>query len=232
MSRLKKILIIILFLIITFVIVYSYLSIRKTPEKIQYGMSFNTLYATELGLDWKEVYDAILKDLKIKHFRLAVHWNLIEPQDDQWDFSAIDYQIEEAQKHNADIILAIGRRLPRWPECHVPDWAKDMTWDEQKKEIRDYLKVIVDRYKKYDNIKYWQVENEPFLEVFATEHCGNLDVDFLDEEIALVKSLDNSRPILVTDSGNLGTWASPYRRGDSFGTSVYVYLWNEKNRTI
>ena len=42
----------------------------------------------------------------------------------------------------------------------------------------------------------------------------------------MVRSLDNSRPILVTDSGNLGTWTGPYKRGDAFGTSVYVHFWN------
>jgi hypothetical protein len=42
----------------------------------------------------------------------------------------------------------------------------------------------------------------------------------------LVKELDPTRPILVTDSGNLGTWTGAYSRGDVFGTSVYVHLWN------
>ena len=55
-----------------------------------------------------------------------------------------------------------------------------------------------------------------------------LDKEFLDEEIALVHNLDPTRPVLVTDSGNLGTWIGAYRRGDIFGTSVYVYLWNEQ----
>ena len=40
------------------------------------------------------------------------------------------------------------------------------------------------------------------------------------------RSLDNSRPFLITDSGNLGTWAGPYKHGDAFGTSVYVHFWN------
>ena len=82
------------------------------------------------------------------------------------------------------------------------------------------------RYKDSPSIVYWQVENEPFLEVFANEHCGDLDRDFLKEEIALVHKLDPSRPVLVTDSGNLGTWSGAYRAGDLFGTSVYVYFWN------
>ncbi len=62
--------------------------------------------------------------------------------------------------------------------------------------------------------------------MFAYDHCGELDEAFLEEEIALVRELDSSRPILITDSGNLGTWFPAYKRGDAFGTSVYVYFWN------
>lgn len=199
---------------------------KKQPEHIQYGMSFNTMYAQELGLDWKQVYDAFLHDLKVRHLRLAAHWPMVEPERGTYDFKELDYQIAEANKVGADIILAVGRRLPRWPECHVPDWAKTDDWETQKKEILAMVEKVVTRYKDDPTITYWQVENEPFLTVFAKEHCGDLDVAFLDKEIALVHELDPTRPVLVTDSGNLGTWHAAYKRGDAFGTSVYVYFWN------
>ena len=199
---------------------------KPVPERITYGMSFNTLYAEELSLDPREVYLAILNDLEVKHLRLAAHWPMIEPTKDKYDFSDLDFQVAEAQKHDADIILAVGRRLPRWPECHVPEWAKESSWEEQKQQIREAITETVTRYKNHKNIIYWQVENEPYLEVFAKEHCGELDEGFLKEEVALVRSLDGTRPILVTDSGNLGTWRGAWNRGDAFGTSVYVYFWN------
>lgn len=189
-------------------------------------MSFNTLYANELGLDWKETYDAFLNDLGVRHLRLAAHWPMIEPKKDVYNFLELDYQLEQAEQSGAEVVLAVGRRLPRWPECHVPFWAKELTWDEQKQEIEEYITVVVERYKNNEAIKYWQVENEPYLEVFAYEHCGEFDEEFLVEEVALVKSLDSSRSVLVTDSGNLGTWSGAYKNGDAFGTSVYVYFWN------
>jgi hypothetical protein len=199
---------------------------KQKPEHIIYGMSFNTFYATDLGLPWKEVYEAILTDLKVKHLRLAAHWPMVEPKREQFDFTALDYQIRRAGEEHADVILAVGRRLPRWPECHVPDWAKDLSWEEQKNEIRTYLTAVVNRYKDDSTIAYWQVENEPYLEVFAKDHCGVLDEDFLKEEIALVHQLDPSRKVLLTDSGNLGTWVGAYKNGDLFGTSVYIHFWN------
>ena len=62
--------------------------------------------------------------------------------------------------------------------------------------------------------------------MFAFEHCGRLDTNFLDKEIELVRKLDPTRQIIVTDSGNLGLWYGAYSRGDIFGTSVYVHFWN------
>ena len=38
--------------------------------------------------------------------------------------------------------------------------------------------------------------------------------------------MDDTRPFLITDSGNLGRWTGPYKHGDAFGTSVYVHFWN------
>jgi hypothetical protein len=65
----------------------------------------------------------------------------------------------------------------------------------------------------------WQVENEPFLTFFG--ECPTFDPAFLDKEIALVKSLD-SRPVIVTDSGELSLWVPTAKRSDIFGTSMYL----------
>jgi hypothetical protein len=221
-----KVVIVLIVMAAGLAIACTLLARKPVPQEITYGMSFNTLYARELGLDWKETYDAILDDLRVRHLRLAAHWPMIEPQKDVYTFSEMDYQLARANEVGAKVILGVGRRLPRWPECHVPSWAKGLTWEEQQQEILDYMTLVVERYKGNDAITHWQVENEPFLEVFATEHCGVLDEAFLEKEIALVRTLDPSRPILVTDSGNLGTWAGAFKHGDAFGTSVYIYFWN------
>ena len=212
--------------ILLVVLILVALAQKPTPERISYGISFNTLYAHELGLDSKLVYDAFLTELGVRRLRLAAHWPLIEPEQGQFDFSELDYQERRAREEGADVILAVGRRLPRWPECHVPEWAQGLSWEEQKGELRMYLTEVIERYRDEPHITYWQVENEPFLEVFAYEHCGALDEEFFQEELALVRTLDPTRPILTTDSGNIGTWYDAYRAGDAFGTSMYIYLWN------
>tara|TARA_B100000508_G_scaffold67978_1_gene53041 strand:+ start:7353 stop:8360 length:1008 start_codon:yes stop_codon:yes gene_type:complete len=199
---------------------------KPEPEHISYGMSFNTLYAEELSLDWRETYDAILDDLGVRKLRLAAHWPMVEPRSGIYNFTELDYQIERAEEVGAEVILAVGRRLPRWPECHIPDWIDNLTLEEQQAAQLRYMEQVINRYKGSPNVILWQIENEPFLEVFAFEYCGELDEEFLDKEIALARKLDPTRQILVTDSGNLGTWSGAYSRGDVFGTSVYVHFWN------
>lgn len=226
MNKLKKILIVCFGILLFLVLVVFLLARKDVPEKIQYGMSFNTMYAEELGLDWKETYDAILDELGVRHLRLAAHWPMTEPINDVYNFTELDYQVKKAQEVGADVVMAVGRRLPRWPECHVPEWAQELSQEERQQQTLEYATVVINRYKESSAIKYWQIENEPYLEVFAKEHCGEFDEAFFEREVAHFRSLDSTRPFLITDSGNLGTWAGPYKHGDAFGTSVYVYFWN------
>lgn len=218
--------IIVLSILFVCALVLFLLARKEIPNSITYGISYNVPYVHELGLDEEQVLDAFINDLGVRHFRMSAHWTLIEPKKDQYDFSWMDRDIQKVEKAKGSIIFGVGRRLPRWPECHVPGWAKELTWEEQQAEILAYIEAVVTRYKDSRAITHWQVENEPYLGIFAHEHCGDLDEAFFEKEIALVRRLDPSRPILVTDSGNLGTWNSAFKQGDAFGTSVYVYFWN------
>lgn len=208
------------------VLAYIAMTLPRVPDSVTYGVTFSNFHAKELGLDWKKAYQATLDDLGVRRLRIPAYWPDIEPERDIYNFSVLDYEIKEAQARDAKVVLAVGRRLPRWPECHVPYWVGNMGWEEKKMEIRQYLTAVVERYRDEAAISYWQVENEPYLNAFANENCGDLDEAFLKEEIALVRSLDTRHPILVTDSGNLGTWWGPYKNGDAFGTSLYMYFWN------
>jgi hypothetical protein len=224
--RVIKILYGVLGVILLFALILFILARKDEPVKVTYGISYNVPYVHELGLDPDKVFDAFLHDLKVRDLRMSAHWTLIEPKKDQFDFAWMDKDLKKAEEAGARVIFGVGRRLPRWPECHVPSWAKELAWEDQKKEILEYVEAVVMRYKGSSAITYWQVENEPYLGVFANDHCNDLDESFLEEEIALVKRLDPSRQVLVTDSGNLGTWNGAYSHGDAFGTSVYVYFWN------
>lgn len=223
MKKVFKIIGLVLLVLIIIVFCYFFVGKAKPVEKIDFGVTFSKIYAQELGLDWKEAYLSILDDLRIKKIRLVAYWPEIEPGEGIFDFENLDWQVNEAEQKGAEIIMAVGRRLPRWPECHVPEWAQDLSEKGQQEEILDIISEVVNRYKDREAIKFWQVENEPFLGTFG--ECPKLDKKFLDREIALVRELDPSRKIILTESGEFSTWIGAARRTDIMGTTLYRTVW-------
>jgi hypothetical protein len=226
--RRKKLIFLILILFIGLCI--WFLTQEKIYDKkdLSYGVTFSQKEANDLGLDWKNLYINILDDLQVKKIRLPVYWDLIEKEKGVYDWEDINWQVEEGQKRNAQLILALGERVPRWPECHQPEWAKKMDKKEKQKKIIDFLDTAVRQFKGQNNIFAWQVENEPFLKYFG--ECDALDVDFLDQEIASVRAIDD-RPIIVTDSGELSMWVPAASRADIFGTSMYKRTYSQHFKT-
>lgn len=211
--------------IIVIVFCYFFVGKIKPVENIEFGVTFSKLAANGLGLDWKKTYSAILDDLNVKKIRLIAYWPEIEPKKGVFDFKDLDWQINEAEKNGVEIILAIGQRLPRWPECHIPAWAQEI----KNQELLEYIKKVINHYKDKKAIKYWQVENEPFLETFGD--CDKLDKKFLDQEIELVRSLDSSREIILTESGEFSTWIGAARRTKLLGTTLYRTIWAKYFKT-
>lgn len=198
------------------------------PDDVTYGVSFSKLHSSELGLDWRRTYLAILDDLGVRHVRLAAHWTMIEPERGEYQWADLDFQVGLARERGATVILGVGRRLPNFPECHDPEWVKGLSVEERREAVLDMVRAVVERYRRYDNILYWQIENEAYLTTFATEHCGGFDDKTIDLELALVRELDPDRRILMTDSGEFGRWWPAWNRGDVFGTTMYLYVWNQR----
>lgn len=219
----KKLLLLIL---LSFFLLILLLSLGKNypKEELSYGLTFSKKKAVDLGFDWKKVYLSILDELGVKNLRLSAYWDEVEPESGAFNWSDLDWQVSEATNRDGRIILAVGGRLPRWPECHFPAWASGLEKSQREAAILKYIGETVKRYKDNASIKYWQVENEPFLNHFG--ECPEIDPDFLDKEIALVRSLD-SRPIVVTDSGELSLWIPAARRADIFGTTMYRDTYSE-----
>lgn len=213
---------IILFILLVYLSLWVWnIFVDELPqEEARFGVTFSSLYAQQLGLDWRETYIAILDDLQVKRIRIPAYWPNVEPEKGKFNFDDLDFQINEAAERDVDIILAVGQKLPRWPECHIPDWAKSD--DDYENVLMSYVEKTITRYSDVDAISHWQIENEPFLTGFGD--CPPFDKELLDKEIALAKLLD-SRPILITDSGELGDWVRARRRGDVFGTTMYRDVW-------
>jgi len=215
----------ILLIILAIIIGYFFIGFPKTSEDIVWGVNFSQKRSQEFGLDWKENYLAILDDLGVKKIKIGTYWDLLEREEGKYFFDDLDWQIKEAEKRGVAVILVIGRKTPGWPECHIPDWAREKTKQEQQEAILGLLGKIVNRYKNSPALEYWQVENEPF---FPFGKCLWKNKSFLKKEIDLVKSIDSSKPVIITDSGEFSLWFRTALYGDVVGTTMYKKAWFEE----
>jgi drug/metabolite transporter (DMT)-like permease len=187
-------------------------------QHIEWGITFSEKFSRQLGLDWQKNFEAILNELRPSKIRLIAYWDEIEKEQGKFDFSDMDWLVEKTKEKKIPIIIVAGLKVPRWPECHEPEWVQSQISDLKTQNLLNYFEKVVERYKDKPNLYAWQVENEPFL---SFGECGTIDKEILDKEIALVKSLDSKHPILITDSGEFGLWYKASKRGDIFGTTMY-----------
>lgn len=195
----------------------------KFSVKQDYGITFSPKFAKELNLDPKQTFIKVLNEIKVKKIRLPSYWNIIE-KDENDDFEDLDFMLREVEKREVNVILVLGARQPRWPECHIPSWAKNLNISSRQEKILGFITKVVQRYRDYPSIFAWQVENEPLLRSFG-QGCDEPDEKFLKKEIELVRNLSN-KPIIVSDSGELGLWISPMKISDIFGTTLYRRVYN------
>lgn len=224
---LKAVIIFIIIILAILAVLFCYFFVGKAPvpKNITWGVDFSQMQAESLGLNWKEVYLSLINDLGSKNIKIHTQWDWVEGSKNKYYFDDIDWQITQAGKNGVKVIYVLGMKSGRWPECHIPGWASTLTENQQKSEVLKYIKQTVLRYKDSKAISYWQVENEPFF-VFGI--CPSWYYDkgnFLKEEVNLVKSLDSSRKIIVSDSGEGSTWFSAAKIGDIVGTTMYRDAW-------
>ena len=193
-------------------------------KEITWGATFSKKQAEELGMDWQWVYWHVINELPVKSIRLPIYWDDVETSPGKYDFSDYIWMINEANKLDIEIIPVLGRRVPRWPECHTPIFYTKLPESKVQEKIFNLLTEEVNFFQNYSNIKKWQIDNEPFLDVFG--ECPHSDQNLLKQEISLVKSL-NDRPILITESGELSTWVKGAKLGDILGISMYRQTWNK-----
>jgi len=223
----KMIIYIFLAIFILAIFVLGFLFLGKAPEQkeISWGIDFSQMHAEALKLDWKETYLSILDDLGAKKIKLHTQWNFVEGQKNKYFFDDIDWQIKEAEKRDVKIIFVLGLKTGRWPECHEPGWVKSLQATDQKQEVLEYVKTLVERYKNSKTILAWQAENEPLFKFGICPDWYYKDKNFLQEEISIIKNQDNSRQVYVSDSGEQSMWFKAAKYGDKVGTTMYRKVW-------
>lgn len=222
--------------------VYLLIPVKIVPaEGITWGVTFTKSYAQYLGLDWRQAYLAALDDLRLQKVRIGINWDEIETEPGRFNFADYDWMFDEAEKRGVTVIPAIGFKLPRWPECRAPEFARK--WLPEKSSFlkrtfgiglgpdRDkfeqayfsMLQAVVEHFKERQSIAVWQVENEGFIGWFGD--CPPIKDAFIRRGVEFVRGLD-SRPILMTESGELSSGFKSARVADILGTSLYREVWS------
>lgn len=199
-------------------------SIPVDPDRaVNWGVTFSQKFSSQLGLDWQKNFNAIVSELRPKKMRLVAYWDDIEKERGVFDFSDLDWELAHAREEEIQVILAVGMRVPRWPECFMPEWARSLDVESREHALREYLTAIRDRYRDHPALAAWQIENEPFLRF---GQCPTRGDHFLEKEIEIFRT-ENAvsypvlPPILITDGGEFGDWYRAIRAGDLFGTTMY-----------
>jgi hypothetical protein len=187
---------------------------RAAPQaarpSVDFGFTFSERQADYLKLPWREAFQAAM-DLDPNLVRLGAYWDDIEPRPGAFDFSTLDWLLDNMPPQSS-VLLTVGMKAPRWPEYYLPAWlprdrlsnGADVASDPAVRQATlDYIRAVVEHEKDRPNIRYWQVENEP-LDPSGPRHW-RIGAGFLEQEIALVRSLDPTRPI----AGNLFVDTSP-----------------------
>jgi hypothetical protein len=195
----------------------------EASKPLQLGVSFIPDYAQSLGLNPQSTMNALI-GIGVKQFRLVSYWNDIEPTQGEYNFSQLDWEFQQADTAHAKIILTLGLRQPRWPECHMPTWAQNEPVSEWQPQLETFIKAVVNRYKNSPSLESYQLENEYFLQGFG--YCTNFSRSRLVSEYNLVKQTDPHHPIIVGRSNNALGFPVNQPVPDEFSISIYRRVWD------
>ena len=221
MKKHMILLFVVLLLLLAFL--FAFFIIKAPYQKdIVWGVNFSQSQTEALKLDWRKTYTSVMEELGARHIKLITQWDWVEGKRGEYFFSDIDWQVQEAEKRGVSLVFVIGMKTGRWPECHLPPWTASLSKQEQQEELLQYLRTMVLRYKGSKAITVWQVENEA---LFRFGVCPWYDKEFLKKEVALVKSLDATRQVIISDSGEQSLWFKAAAIGDRVGVTMYRRAW-------
>lgn len=145
----------------------------------------------------------MLDEFQFDWVRLPFYWDQMTNENGELRIENLKFAIEEAEKRNVKVIIALGAKTPYYPEYHWPEYiaaqvrfGEVITADHPvAKEILAIDKKVVEELSTYDDITYWQVENEPLI---GNVNRLKIDPSLIKAEVELVRSTDpKNRPIIL-----------------------------------
>lgn len=188
------------------------------------------------GEGWSQQnLDAYFAEMQSLHITTIRFWAFQSFTANGTDFSRLDYLVSLAQKYN---ILLIPVLENQWPSCTPSDY-KYNTWYQSgylspygayQLSYKDYLHLIITRYKNNPYILIWQLMNE--AESIDTNNISDPQAlyNFARDMSVYIKSIDTNHLVSLgtIGEGQPGTESTNYRNLYSISTidilEVHDYL--------
>ncbi|OGD95539.1 hypothetical protein A3A48_00805 [Candidatus Curtissbacteria bacterium RIFCSPLOWO2_01_FULL_37_9] len=227
------------FLIIVIYIAYAFanpIPKRNVDPAFEpmYGFSFSFEQARWYGLNPRESFIQLLEEVDFKWIRLPFFWDQMTTDGEfNNNFDDLRFAIEEAQKRNIDVIVALGAKTPYYPEYHWPKeiekqvkFGRRITIDHPvAKDILYIDRRVVKELSVYDNIIYWQVENEPLI---GNVNKWKIDFALIKAEVEVVRSTDSKKRPIILNHAATGFYDRSWqkllpilRAGDVFAVNAF-----------
>lgn len=184
--------------------------------KPKYGVSYSFEQAAWYGFNPRQSYINLLDQFNFAWVRLPFFWNLTllrskgatEGQVIDLNLDDLEFAIDQAQKRNIGVIIALGAKTPYFPEYHWPEEIAAQVEFGQKITIEHPMatrilnidKKVVQAVAIYPNIIYWQVENEPLV---GNVNKWKIDPSLVAAEIKIINENDPfKRPIILNHAAS------------------------------
>jgi hypothetical protein len=164
-----------------------------------FGTTYSHRHAAYLKLNPIQAFESLLS-VGFDSIRLGCYWDEIEKIEGSYDFTTIKSYLDLCEKRNQKVVLTVGMKAPRWPEFFIPSWIQTKSFDSLSPYVDRLMKATISSLKDYSCISHWQVENEP-LDPSGPDKL-TIPYWLLQKEVALVRSLDPQRSVVITMWGN------------------------------
>ncbi|OGD92381.1 hypothetical protein A2697_00895 [Candidatus Curtissbacteria bacterium RIFCSPHIGHO2_01_FULL_41_44] len=216
-----------------------------------YGTSYSFEQAGWYGLEPREAYVKLLDEFNFDWARLPFFWDEMVDQSGKLVIDDLKFAIEEAKKRNVKVVIALGVKTPYYPEFHLPNEVRSkikfgnrLTADHPiAKDLIEVDREVVGELSVYDNIIFWQVENEPLI---GNVNRWKIDPSLVAAEVDVVRKTDPGKRPIILNHAAVGFYDKSWEEllpilkpGDVFAVNAFfktkgIDLFNAKifNREI